>query len=222
MTPLPKTLIAKSRGCRTAPIAVSIQAPRIELGELLRAVAAYAAGGMQSAGGIIGEPLNRRAQQSAGAVEIVMPALIFGVLVLVLALWALNVMSKVDPKVGARVMKAGGGLLALGFAVFLGLRGEVGYRRPARRVRARSARLDAVRSGADFPTAHAEERRQTSRVRSAYFEMELDHDSGAMRGRIARRPSSRRRRSISSTSKTLVGLLGEIDEESRALLDGLS
>ena len=48
-----------------------------------------------------------------------MPALIFGVLVLVLVLWALSVISKVDPKVAARVTKLGGGLLALGFAVFL-------------------------------------------------------------------------------------------------------
>jgi hypothetical protein len=54
-----------------------------------------------------------------------MPALIFGILALVLALWAINVISKVDPKVGARVVKIAGGLLALGFAVFLGLRGEL-------------------------------------------------------------------------------------------------
>ena len=54
-----------------------------------------------------------------------MPALIFGILVLVLALWALKVISKVDPKVGARVVKIAGGLLALAFAVFLGLRGEL-------------------------------------------------------------------------------------------------
>ena len=54
-----------------------------------------------------------------------MPALIFGILALVLALWALNVIAKVDPKVGARVVKIAGGLLALGLAVFLWLRGEL-------------------------------------------------------------------------------------------------
>lgn len=59
-----------------------------------------------------------------------MPALIFGVVVLVLVLWALNVISKADPKVAARVTKVGGGLLSLGFAVFLGLRGEVGIAIP--------------------------------------------------------------------------------------------
>ncbi len=54
-----------------------------------------------------------------------MPALIFGILALVLALWAINVISKVDPKVGARVVKISGGLLALALAAFLFLRGEI-------------------------------------------------------------------------------------------------
>ena len=59
-----------------------------------------------------------------------MPALIFGVLVLVLALWALNVISKADPRIAARVTKIGGGLLSLALAVFLGLRGEIGVAIP--------------------------------------------------------------------------------------------
>ena len=59
-----------------------------------------------------------------------MPTLIFGVVVLVLVLWALNIISKVDPKIAARVMKLGGGLVALGLAVFLGLRGELGIAIP--------------------------------------------------------------------------------------------
>ncbi len=59
-----------------------------------------------------------------------MPTLLFGLLALVLGLWALNVISKVDPKVAARVTKAGGGLLAIGFAAFLGLRGEIGIAIP--------------------------------------------------------------------------------------------
>ena len=54
-----------------------------------------------------------------------MPVLILGFVVLVIALWALNVISKADPRLGARLLKAGGGLLALAVAVFLGLRGEI-------------------------------------------------------------------------------------------------
>jgi hypothetical protein len=54
-----------------------------------------------------------------------MPALIFGLISLVAALWALKVISKGNPKLGERLRKSGGGLLALGFAAFLGLRGEI-------------------------------------------------------------------------------------------------
>src|SRR5664280_2976842 len=59
-----------------------------------------------------------------------MPTIIFGLLVLALALWVLGVIAKVDPKIAARVLKASGGILAIGFAVFLGLRGEVGIAIP--------------------------------------------------------------------------------------------
>jgi hypothetical protein len=143
-----------------------------------------------------------------------MPALIFGVLVLVLVLWALNVISKADPKVAARVTKIGGGLLALGLAVFLGLRGELGIAIP----------LGVVGLGllgwVPFGPAGSRTQKsggQTSRVRSAYFEMELDHDSGAMRGRIlaGRHQGAELER---LDVKTLAELLSEVDEESRALL----
>jgi DnaJ-domain-containing protein 1 len=145
-----------------------------------------------------------------------MPVLILGVLALVLALWALNVISKVDPRVGARVLKAGGGLLALGFAVFLGLRGELGVAIP----------LGAFGLGllgwlpfgpAGFSARTTKSKGQTSRVRSAYFEMELDHDTGDMRGRIvagARQGVALERLDV----PTLAAMLNDVDEESRALL----
>jgi hypothetical protein len=145
-----------------------------------------------------------------------MPTLIFGVVVLVLVLWALNVISKVDPKIGARVLKAGGGLLALGFAVFLGLRGEIGIAIP----------LGAFGLGllgwvpfgpAGFSDRTRKSAGQSSQVRSTYLEMELDHDTGAMRGRII----AGRHQGVALERldiKTLAGLLGEFDEESRALL----
>jgi len=58
---------------------------------------------------------------------------------------------------------------------------------------------------------------QTSRVRSAFLEMELDHDTGAMRGRIlAGRHEGASLDTLETT--TLIGMLAEIDEESRALL----
>ena len=109
-----------------------------------------------------------------------MPTLIFGVVVLVLLLWALNVISKVDPKIAARVTKVGGGLVALGFAVFLGLRGEMGIALPLGIFGL--GLLGWVPFGpAGFSARTRKSGGQTSRVRSAYFEMELDHDTGAMR-----------------------------------------
>jgi hypothetical protein len=58
---------------------------------------------------------------------------------------------------------------------------------------------------------------QVSRVRSAFFEMELDHDSGAMRGIIIAGPREGTRLE-SLDVPTLIALLADIDEESRALL----
>ena len=145
-----------------------------------------------------------------------MPALFFGILVLVLALWALNVISKVDPRIGARVMKAAGGLVSLGFAAFLFLRGELAIAIP----------LGVFGLGllgwmpfgpASFSARTQKSGGKISRVRSAYLEMQLDHDSGAMQGRILagrHQGADLDRLDV----KTLVELLREIDDESRALL----
>ena len=54
-------------------------------------------------------------------------------------------------------------------------------------------------------------------MRSAFLEMELDHDTGAMRGVILAGPREGTRLEALDV-ETLVGLIGEIDEESRALL----
>jgi hypothetical protein len=145
-----------------------------------------------------------------------MPTIIFGVLVLVAALWALGVISKIDPKIGARVLKASGGLIAIGLAVFLGLRGEIGIAIP----------IGAMGLGllgwlpfgpAGFSARTQKSSGKTSRVRSAYIEMELDHDSGDMRGRVV--AGAHQGAELEALDvKTLVGLLTEIDEESRALL----
>src|ERR1041385_7458329 len=109
-----------------------------------------------------------------------MPALFLGIIALVLALWVLNVISKADPKVAARVLKAGGGLIALGVAVFLGLRGELYVAVP----------LGAFGLGllgwapfgpAGFSQRTAKSGGQTSRVRSAFIQKEPHYEKGAMR-----------------------------------------
>ena len=142
--------------------------------------------------------------------------LFFGIVVLVLALWALNVISKVDPKLGARVLKAAGGILSIALAAFLFFRGELAVALP----------LGAFGLGllgwlpfgpAGFSQRVNKSSGGTSHVRSAYLEMELDHDSGAMRGRVL----AGRHQGVALDRldvKTLVSTLGEIDDESRALL----
>jgi hypothetical protein len=145
-----------------------------------------------------------------------MPEIVFGILVLVAALWVLGVISKIDPKVAARVLKASGGILAIGFAAFLGLRGEIGVAIPLGIFGL--GLLGWIPFGMPgFSQRTKKSAGQTSHVRSAFLEMELDHDSGAMRGRIIagrHQGAALERLDV----KTLAGLLDEFDEESRALL----
>jgi hypothetical protein len=145
-----------------------------------------------------------------------MPTIIFGILVLVVALWGLNLVSKVDPKIAARIVKAAGGLVSLVVAVFLGLRGELAIAVP----------LGAFGLGllgwlpfgpAGFSARTKKSSGQTSRVRTQFLELELDHDTSAMHGTIV--AGSKRGSSLDDLSvEALAGLVGEFDEESRALL----
>jgi DnaJ domain len=145
-----------------------------------------------------------------------MAALVFGVVVLVLALWALNTFTKVNPHTAAVVLKTGGGLGALGLAGVLGLRGRLDVAIP----------LGLTGLGLlgwlpwsipGFGARTQKSTGQVSRVRSAFLEMELEHDSGAMRGRILAGPHEGKSLDALDLT-TLTGFLVEIDEESRALL----
>src|SRR5271166_545340 len=145
-----------------------------------------------------------------------MASLLFGLVVLALALWALNSFTKVNPHTAAAVLKAGGGLVALALAGVLGVRGRLDVAIP----------LGLTGLGLlgwlpwSIPGLGARTRKsagQVSRVHSAFVEMELDHDTGAMRGRVlAGRHAGVMLDALDLA--TLTGLLVEIDEESRALL----
>ena len=144
-----------------------------------------------------------------------MPFLL-GVVVLILLLWAANAFSKADPKQAARVLRFGGGGAALLFAGFLLLRGEIGIAIP----------IGAVGLGllgwvslwpASLGGRTQKRPGQVSRVRSAFLEMELDHDTGAMRGQIL--AGRYEGASLDALDvPTLVGLLRDIDNDSRQLL----
>ena len=116
-----------------------------------------------------------------------MPSIILGVVVLALVLWALNAFSQANPRTVAVVVKAGGGVGAIALAGLLGLRGRIDLAVP----------LGLTGLGLlgwipwHLPSFGSRARKsagQTSRVRSAFIEMELAHDTGAMRGRILAGP----------------------------------
>jgi len=141
---------------------------------------------------------------------------VLGVAVLILLLWAANAFSKADPKQAARLLRAMGGAAALIFAGFLALRGEIGVAIPVG-----AFGLGLLGWVSLWPASFAGRTQKTtgqvSRVRTAFLEMELDHDSGAMRGRIHAGPYAGT--SLDALDPpTLIGLLGEIDGDSRDLL----
>ncbi len=141
---------------------------------------------------------------------------IFGVAVLILLLWAVNAFSKADTRQAARLLRAMGGGAALIFATFLLFRGEIGAAVP---VGIFGLGLLGWLSlwPASFAGRTQKSPGQTSRVRTAYLEMELDHDKGAMRGRVL----AGRYQGVALDaldSPALMALLGEIDADSRDLL----
>jgi hypothetical protein len=141
---------------------------------------------------------------------------IFGVVVLILLLWAANAFSKADPKQAAQLLRYIGGGAALLFSAFLLFRGEIGVAIP----------VGAVGLGllgwislwpATFGGRTQQSAGRASRVRSAFLEMELDHDTGAMGGRVlAGRYEGASLDALDPA--TLIGFLGEIDDDSRQLL----
>jgi DnaJ-domain-containing protein 1 len=145
-----------------------------------------------------------------------MPTLIIGLLVFLLLLWAVKSFSRADPKQLAAVLKALGGVLALAFAAFLAIRGQVYLAIPIG-----AAGLSLLGwmpwSIPGFGDRVNRSPGQASRVRSRFIEMELDHDTGAMRGHVvAGRHQGTALDALDVPA--LLGLLPEIDSDSQALL----
>jgi DnaJ domain len=145
-----------------------------------------------------------------------MPTIAFGILVLVLVLWGLNYYSKADPKMLARVLRPAGGIVALAVSGLLVYRGHLEVAIPLGLFG-----LGLLGWGPFASTGLFQRTQKTpgqvSRVRAACIEMELDHDSGAMSGRVlAGRQEGALLDALDLTA--LLGLLNEFDADSRALL----
>jgi hypothetical protein len=145
-----------------------------------------------------------------------MPTLVLGLLLLILLLWALAVFAKADTRVVAQVLRVAGGWSALAGAGFLAVRGQFVVALPLGL--AGLSLLGWLPWGpAGLGARTRKSPGQVSRVRTAFVEMELEHDSGAMRGRILAGPHEGVALDTLAVP-VLVGLLATIDEESRALL----
>ena len=142
--------------------------------------------------------------------------LLLGLVALAVLLWMAQKYLQADPRKLVAVLKLSGGIALLGFAAFLAVRGQFGLALPLGF--AGLGLLGWLPFGpAGFGARTQKSSGQVSRVRSAFLEMELDHDTGAMRGVILAGPREGTRLEALDLD-TLVGLLAEIDEESRALL----
>jgi DnaJ domain len=145
-----------------------------------------------------------------------MGAVIFGVVVLALLLAAGNLFARANPQTLAPILKTAGGVGALGSAVFLAARGQFGLALPLGVAGLGLLGWLPLGAAGIFQRSR-KSAGQVSRVRSAFVEMELDHDTGAMRGRIL----VGRYEGVTLDAldmATLSAFLPDIDEESRALL----
>jgi hypothetical protein len=142
--------------------------------------------------------------------------LLLGAVILGLMLWGANSFSKADPKQTAKLARRVGAGAAFLIAAFLLLRGELGA--------AVAVGIIGVSTLGWLPFWPAGSGGWTrtsgvrvSRVQTAFIEMELNHVTGAMHGRILAGPHQRA--SLDSLDvPTLIGLLGTLDGDSRALL----
>lgn len=144
-----------------------------------------------------------------------MGPLILGALALLLLIWALHGFARADPKQLVPILKTGGGIGALAGAAFLAARGQFGLAVPLGF--AGLSLLGWIPGMASFGQRTRKSTGQVSRVRSQFIEMELDHDTGAMTGRVV----AGRHAGVPLEALDLAILAefaGEIDEESRALL----
>jgi DnaJ domain len=119
-----------------------------------------------------------------------MPTLIAGVVAVVLLYSLLQMFRAANPVVLARVIKIGGGVVALAVAAFTGLKGELAVAIPLGIFGAGLLGWSPFGAsgfgniGGLFGGGTQRSAGQASRVRSQYLDMSLDHDSGELRGQI--------------------------------------
>ncbi len=114
-------------------------------------------------------------------------SLLYGVAVLLLIWWLSKLFASANPKLLAKAAKTGGGVLALGVAALLMVRGRLDMAIFVGGIGAWLLGLSAYGPGGlRFPWGGGPSATPggRSRVGSSLLDMELDHDSGAMTGQV--------------------------------------
>jgi hypothetical protein len=126
-----------------------------------------------------------------------MPTLIAGVVAVVLLYSLLQMFRAANPIVLARAIKIGGGVVSLAVAAFTGIKGELAVAVPLGIFGAGllgwspfGASGFGNISGMFGGLGRRRSQGQTSRVRSQFLDMTLDHDSGELRGQIVAGPNA--------------------------------
>ena len=152
-----------------------------------------------------------------------MPTLIAGVVAVILLYSLLQMFRAANPIMLARGIKIGGGIVALAVAAFTGLRGELAVAIPIGIFGAGLLGWSPFGAsgfgniGAMFGGSQRSQG-QTSRVRSQYLDMTLDHDSGELSGQIVAGPFAGRRLSEFDLPE-LTAMVCGFDAESVSLLE---
>jgi hypothetical protein len=151
--------------------------------------------------------------------------LIAGAIAVITLYLLLQMFRAANPAMLARALKIVGGVIALAFAAFIGLRGELMVAVPIGVFGAGLlgwspfgssglGNFGNIFSGFGGPRSAG----QTSQVRSQFLEMSLDHDSGALSGRVVAGPHAGHSLDEFALPQ-LAAMIPSFDAESVALLE---
>jgi hypothetical protein len=153
-----------------------------------------------------------------------MPTLIAGIVAVVLLYSLLQMFRAANPVVLARAIKIGGGVVALAVAAFTGVKGELAVAIPLGIFGAGLLGWSPFgpsgfgNIGGMFGGGTKRSAGQSSRVRSQYLDMNLDHDSGELTGQIVAGPYTGRSLGEFDLSQ-LTAMMTGFDAESVSLLE---
>jgi hypothetical protein len=153
-----------------------------------------------------------------------MATLIAGALAVFVLYTLLQMFRSANPAMLARAIKIVGGVVSLAVAAFVGIKGELAVAIPLGVFGAGLLGWSPFGNagfgnfGGLFAGAGSRTSGQTSSVRSHYLEMTLDHDSGALSGRIIAGPNAGRPLDAFDLPQ-LLAMANQFDAESIALLE---